>query len=949
MRLRMIVMLTLFIACSWADSFAQERFDFYARGPYRKNVPRPSAITGYEPGQFQTPHGQIVRVLEKIAAEASDRVRLIENGQTWEHRKLYLAVVSSPENINRLDQIKANVARLADPRKLTEAEATEIARSTPVIVWLNYGIHGNESASYETVQQVLYQLAASEEPRTLEILKNAVVVINTMHNPDGHERFAVWIDSVAVGEPERFSIEHREPYQIYGRGNHYRFDMNRDMLALTQPENLNLLAAVREWRPQVFVDHHGQVENYFFPPAAEPINKNLPVEKSKYWYDKFGRGNAAAFDRYGWNYYVRHVFDIFYAGYMDSWSSLQGATGMTYETDAGGPTSIKLKLEDETILPFSQGIAKHFTASLATVETAADNRQARLMDYYLFFKTGMDEGRREPMKRVVLVPGKDAGRAAALVANLVRHGIEVSIAREGFRSASAHDYFGSRAAGRDFPAGAYIIDLNQPMKRLAKAQLEPGSELDPEFVKNELERRERNERRGKNERKEDPEFYDVTSWSLPLATGVEAYWTEDAPAVKSANVAMTGVVTKTGPHELHGELLTASDSQPIAGLIGGVEGGRANTAYIIPYGTDAATRLTIRLLAEGFKIAVATRQLNAGGRNWPAGTMLARTARNPATLHDRIAALARESGAQVFAVNSAFSEQGDTGVGSESIASLKQPRVAVVWDEATSPTSYGAIWYGFERAYGLQFTPVTAAAIKSADLSKFNVIVLPDGSPSAYQTLLGKDGIDKLKSWVQAGNVLVGAGGAAALFTRKDIALTSARLVGVEDDSPSTSSPAPATQPASSTASPPASETKPAEKRKEAETKPEQKPVEKRKPTEPIAVPGASFKAKINREHFLSYGYDSDTIAVLMDGSSFLRASKEGANVVTFSGDGPLTVAGFVWPNNTEELLRGTAYVIDEPTGNGHVILFAEDPTFRYLWRTIQQMFMNSILLAPSL
>lgn len=950
MRLRMIVMLTLFMACSQMYSFAQEKFDFYARGPYRQNVPRPSSITGYEPGQFQTPHGQIVRVIEKIAAAAPDRVRLIENGQTWEHRKLYLAVVSAPENINRLDEIKANVARLADPRKLTETEADQIARSTPVIVWLNYGIHGNESASYEAVQQVLYQLAASEEPRTLEILKNAVVVINTMHNPDGHERFAVWIDSVAVGEPERFSIEHREPYQIYGRGNHYRFDMNRDMLALSQPENLNLLAAVREWRPQVFVDHHGQVENYFFPPAAEPINKNLPIEKSKFWYDKFGRGNAAAFDRYGWNYYVRHVFDIFYAGYMDSWSSLQGATGMTYETDAGGPTSIKLKLEDETILPFSQGIAKHFTASLATVETAADNRQARLKDYYSFFKTGMDEGRREPMKRVVIIPGKDAGRAAALVSNLVRQGIEVTVAREGFRSASAHDYFGSRAAGRDFPAGAYIIDLNQPMKRLAKAQLEPGSELDPQFVKNELERRERNERRGKNERKEDPEFYDVTSWSLPLATGVEAYWTEDAPAVKSANVSMTGVVTKTGPHEFRGELLTASDSQPIAGLEGNVEGGRANTAYIIPYGTDAATRLTVRLLAEGFKIAVATRQLNAGGRNWPAGTLLARIARNPATIHDRIAALARESGAQVFTVNTSFSEQGDTGVGSESIVSLKQPRVAVVWDEGTSPTSYGATWYGFERAYGLQFTPVTAAAIKSADLSKFNVIVLPDGSPGAYQSLLGKDGIDKLKSWVQAGNVLVGAGGAATFFTRKDVALTSSRLVGSEDDTPPTGTPAPAAvQPAEQKPE----ETKPAEKRKEAETKPEQKPAEKpsekRKPKEPLSVPGASFKAKINRDHFLSYGYDSDTIAVLMDGSSFLRPSKDGANVVTFTADGPLTVAGFIWPDNTEELLRGTAYVIDEPTGNGHVILFAEDPTFRYLWRTTQQMFMNSILLAPSL
>lgn len=959
MRLRMILTLALFIACSRVDSFAQESFDFYARGPYRQNVPRPSAITGYEPGQFQTPHGQIARVIEKIAAAAPDRVRVIENGRTWEHRNLYLAVVSAPENINRLDEIKANIARLADPRKLTEADADQIARSTPLVVWLNYGIHGNESASYEAVQQVLYQLAASDEPRTLEMLKNAVIVLNTMHNPDGHERFAVWIDSVAIGEPERFSVEHREPYQIYGRGNHYRFDMNRDMLALTQPENLAMLAAFRQWRPQVFVDHHGQVENYFFPPAAEPINKNLPIENSKFWYDKFGRGNAAAFDRYGWNYYVRHVFDLFYAGYMDSWSSLQGATGMTYETDAGGPTSINLKLDDETILTFRQGIAKHFTASMATIETAAANRQARLKDYYLFFKTGMDEGRRATMRRVVLLPGKDAARAAALVTNLVRHGVEVTVAREGFRSASAHDYFGSRSAARDFPAGAYVIDLDQPMKRLAKAQLEPVSELDPAFVKSEMERRERNERRGKNERKEDPEFYDVTSWSLPLAMGVEAYWTEDATAVKGAQVSFSNgsdngfvATTLSGPLESRRGLF-ALDSQPLPGLTGGVEGGRANTAYVIPYGTDAATRLALRLLAEGFKLAVATRQLNAGGRDWPAGTLLARTSRNPAALHDRIGVLAREAGAQVFAVNSAYSEQGDTGVGSESIASLKQPRVAVVWDEATSPTAYGATWYAFEQSYGLKFTPVTVAAIKSADLSKFNVIVLPDGSAGAYQSLLGKDGIDKLKSWVQAGNVLVGAGGAAALFARKDVALTSSRLVGADEDSPASSAPAPAPAPAGQASASNATENKPSEKRAEAETRPEQKPAdkpqEKPKPKEPLAVPGAAFRAKINRDHFLSYGYDADAIAVLMDGNSFFRPSKEGANVVTFAASGPLLVSGFIWPDNTEELLRGTAYVIDEPTGGGHVILFAEDPTFRYLWRTTQQMFMNAILLAPSM
>jgi hypothetical protein len=959
----MMLKRTTLFAMIWfisaAGAVAQDKFDFYSRGPYAAAVPRPSSITGYEPGQFQTPHGQVARVIEKIAAASPERVRVIENGETWEHRKLYLIIVSAPENLARLDEIKADLGKLADPRKLKGDEADKVARSTPVVVWLNYGIHGNESASYEAVQQVLYQLAASNEPRTVEILKNVVIVINAMHNPDGHERFAVWENSVAVGDPETFSIEHREPFQIYGRGNHYRFDMNRDMLALTQPENHAVLRGVRDWHPQVFVDHHGQVASYFFPPAAEPINKNLPVDNAKLWYDRFGRGNAAAFDRYGWNYYVRHVFDIYYAGYMDSWSSLRGATGMTYETDGGGPRSLQVKRDDETILTFRQGVAKHFTASMATLETAADNREARLKDYYSFFKTGMDEGRTGQMKQVVLLAGRDPGRAAGLVRNLVRQGIEVTIAREGFRSAAAHDYLGSAAAAREFPAGAYVIDLNQPMKRLAKAHLEPASELDQAFIKAELERRARNEARGKNVGKEDPEFYDITSWSLPLASGVEAYWTEDAPAINGSQVNETTAAADPGAQEAYAGALAGADSRPIPGLSGSVEGGRANTAYVIPYGTDAASKLAVALLDEGFKVAVATRRLNAGGRDWPAGTLIARVHRNPETLHARMAALAAATGAQVHAVNSAFAEAGDTGIGSESIVSLKQPRVAVVWDEGTNPTSYGAMWYSFERTYKLRFTPVTINALKSVDLSKFNVIILPDGSGGAYNSALGKDGVEKLKAWVSGGGVLVGVGGGAVMLANKDVDLTSSRLVGSEEAAPSGAA---AEQPSQTQAtikgpvpSDPAkqkeTEKKPKEKRQEAEAavKPESQAAGKRGPAEPAPVPGAAFRARVNRNHFLSYGYDSDAIVVLMEGDAFFRPSKEGANVISFDRDRALSVAGFTWPGNTEELLRGTSYVIDEPRGGGHVILFAEDPNFRYLWRTTAQFFLNSILLAPSL
>jgi hypothetical protein len=207
-----------------------------------------------------------------------------------------------------------------------------------------------------------YQLLASDEPATGEILRNVITILNPTMNPDGHERFAAWNNSVAVGADEPAAMEQSEPWSIMGRGNHYRFDMNRDVLAFSQLETRAVAAAVLRWHPQVFVDLHSTTSQYFFAPPALPINANLPGA-SVAWLERMGRGNAAAFDRYGWQYYVRDVFDLFYPGYWDSWPSLNGATGMTFETD-GGP-EIRLRKDDGTVTTFADGIAHHFWGGCA--------------------------------------------------------------------------------------------------------------------------------------------------------------------------------------------------------------------------------------------------------------------------------------------------------------------------------------------------------------------------------------------------------------------------------------------------------------------------------------------------------------------------------------------------------------------------------------------------------
>jgi hypothetical protein len=976
--------LLLLPVCAAAQERA-DRFDFYTRGPYRRQVPTPQALLRYDVGDFHTNYAMMERVVAAIAQAAPDRVRVFDIGETNEHRTQHVVAVSAPENIARLDEIRSNLKRLGDPRTLQPAEAQRLIAQTPVALWLQYTIHGNESASFEAMMQVLYQLAASDEPATLDILRNSVALINVCANPDGHERFVTWYNSFGTGDPEPSAAEHDEPWSVYGRVNRYRFDLNRDNIATSQVETRNMQRAFLDWNPQVAVDHHGQPSQFFFPPAALPVNPNLPPEQTERWLTAFGRANAAQFDQRNWDFYVRDIFDLFYPGYWDSWPALNGATGMTYETDGGGWKGLRWKRDDETIVTLRSGIAKHFVASLTTLATAAANREARLRDFYDFKRTAVEEGRTGRVRRFVILPGRDPGAAAELVENLLRAGVEVRQTTAPFRSVRAHDYSGkdSPAAARDFPAGAYVVDLAQPQKRIAKALLEVHTPQDDAFQREQLARFARNERRGRGGLKEEYGFYDITSWSLPLAFGVEAFWTEDDSAVQARAVELTVLesLSASGAHPIPGGNALRLIPDVPASSFGGVTG-RAQIAYVIPYESNGAASLVFRLLREGFKLAVSTKTLNAGGRDWPRGTVVARVSRNPETLHARIAALAGETGVTVTAVGSGFPETGETGVGSETVVSLRRPKIIVAADEPVSTTGYGAMWWTFDRM-GVDFTPMTIDAIKRARLDNYNVIILPDGSAGGYFSRFGKGGVETLRGWVERGGTLVLVKGAAVFGALKDVNFTSSRLVGSDEDDqkgggdPGASeqkaapTPTPADAAAANTAQTPAqrrgrreaqaatstpeqaevSSASAAQSEKMEGAPPDLPPIASpsaRPGRVPEAVPGAIMRATLDRRAPLTYGYEQDSLPVLVDSAYFFRPSKEGTNAVVFAADPARTlhVAGFVWPT-TEALLRGTAYVIDEPAGRGHVVLFAEDPNFRAIWRSTTRLFFNSFLFQP--
>jgi hypothetical protein len=272
-------------------------------------------------------------------------------------------------------------------------------------------------------------------------------------------------------------------------------------------------------------------------------------------------------------------------------------------------------------------------------------------------------------------------------------------------------------------------------------------------------------------------------------------------------------------------------------------------------------------------------------------------------------------------VQSAFADTGNVGTGSDAVVSLAPPKVAVAAGDGISETGYGWMWHFLQRDLGVPFTPVSLSAFGDMNnLSDYNVIILPDGSGSRMRRQLRDDGVTKLKAWVQSGGVLIGIGGAGDLAANKDVGLSTIVEVGADTGK--------ADSTVRADAPPLLSPTAPSRDK-------------------PEWLPGSIFRATLDRTHWLTLGYEQDQLPVFLDGSTFWKPSKGGANPVVFSGDS-LTLAGFTWPDNTERLLKGTAWAVVENQGSGRVVLFLGDPLFRAFWRGTARLVSNAILIGPN-
>jgi hypothetical protein len=888
-------------------------------------IPTLKEVVGHDWAAEISSHAEIERYLRALVAAAPDRARLETYGKTYEGRPLYYLVIASPANLLRLESIRAANLRLADPRRTAADEARRLIAAAPAVVWLAYGIHGNESSSSDAALMTAYHLLADQSEATRQALERLIILIDPAQNPDGRERFiSVYRETRGVfPESAPLAAEHTERWPG-GRFNHYLFDMNRDWFLQSQVESQARVAAYLRWHPQIYVDAHemGADNTYYFAPPMDPINE-LVLPRQQEWLHLLGRHQAARFDQHGFAYTTRELFDGFYPGKGSMWPTMQGAIGILWEQ--AGVRGLVIDRSDETKLHYHDAVRHHTVSGLATIEAAARHREELLTDFYRSRADAVRLGREGPVKDFFLLEKRSPHRAAHLARLLVQNGIEVRRVRapiqvravcinEGSTGVEEREASGTarstgvrgEGARKQFavPAGSYYVPVSQPAGRLLRTLLDRHSDMGQEFIRRQLDR---------NARRLNDEIYDVTAWSLPLAFGVTCLATAETVPVNS---------------EPLGEATAAGQ---MAGKT------PARVAYLIPGEDSGAMPALAEWLQGGYRVHVADQPFKLGGAAFGKGSLILKVHENPDTVHEAVAEASRKHGVNSHTADTGWADEG-AHLGGPHVRWVKPPRVVMIVDRPAAYT-VGHTWYLFDQVWRYPVTRVAGRNVGALDLSQYNVLILPEGNYGGADTLNDAT-VTRLKEWIRQGGTLLLVGGAAAWATGEKVALLASKPerkpAASGSDRPArsaaTPSPAPPASPPASPA-PPAAPPAAGAPRDEGET--------------PDPVPGAFLRASVYDDHWVTFGYEPET-TLMMSGSLILSPLKptDGRNLVTFTPVERLLVSGFCWPE-TLKLLPGKPYVLYQPLGDGHVIAFADDPCFRAMYPNQQRLFLNAVMFGP--
>jgi len=481
------------------------------------------------------------------------------------------------------------------------------------------------------------------------------------------------------------------------------------------------------------------------------------------------------------------------------------------------------------------------------------NSAALLENFQTYFRNSRENPQGE--YRSYVIKGNNApGKLRALTTLLDRNGIQYGTAQNP-ASSRGYDYRNGREVSFDIDPGDLVVSAYQPRSVLTQVLFDPNAEL------------------------EDSLTYDITAWALPYAYGVEAYATTGRIAAEAG--------------------FTLETPRPVAG--------RGAYAYAIPWNSLSSARLLAQLLQAGVKVRYATKAFRSADTDFSLGTLVVTAAdnRKVAGYRNTLDRLAYAQGISLTPLESGFSQSGPD-LGSASFEYIEAPHVALVSGESTSPNSFGHTWYYFEQDLEYPVTVIYDEDLKSADLSGFDIIVLPEG----YYNF--SDGAGKnLSEYVSEGGKLIAIGSANRAVSGIDGFSLSRKQSG---DNSEDAGPAAFLQPYG----------------------------QSRRRSISGFNPGSIFRTRVDHTYPLGYGLGEHYFS-LKTGSNLVFDYLEGGVNVGTVGDNPL-VLGFIGSDLYERLQQSLSFGVQR-RGGGRVVYLIDNPLYRGFWENGKLLFSNALFL----
>jgi hypothetical protein len=563
-------------------------------GSLLAQVPSPESVLGHKPGDdfYLANYEESLGYFQKLAA-SSDKIRLFKVGKTSEGRDWYIAVISSAENLRNLNRYREIARRVALVKGSSDDEARQLARDGKAIVHIDGGLHATEVASAQHTIQLAYNLVSEDnDPIIRRILDNAILVLWFSMNPDGQDAVVAWYRR-NLGTPYEVS-----PlpwlYQKY-----VGHDNNRDGYMNNMIESqIATRAILDEWFPMILFCHHQTAPfptRIWLPPFAEPVSSNMSPLMFR-WLGLIGSAMAAYLEEHGMPGATQFGkrLDDWSPGYNDGiynyrnimafWTETalyRYATPHFYTVQDFPKDDQALRKEAFYSSPWQGGwwrlgdaVRYMIGASMGTLDLAARYREELIFNRYQAGKGVIERFTREPPFAFIIPQQQRDPQTAALLAEKIRFdGIEVSQATEPFK-----------ANGKEYPAGTWVMLMDQPFSNLAKELLEaqhyPDLRESPDAP---------------------PQLpYDVAGWTLPFQMGVEV-----------------AAVTSPLPKEVRSKFRRLDKVVPPAGSVTG-----SGTWFVMDNRTNAAFKAVNRIFKAGGRISIANKEMTLGGTRYEPGAFV---------------------------------------------------------------------------------------------------------------------------------------------------------------------------------------------------------------------------------------------------------------------------------------------------------------------------------------